>query len=862
MFGSINNCGLRNEVRALNTETWRRIDDSVADALELPAEQQRAFLTLRLADDEAALAEALSLVGEAEEADKLFSKGPASGLGGLTTGSRLGPWELLKPLGMGGMGVVWLARRVDGQAAMLAAIKLLPPALSGPIRGDRALLQSFLMEKQILARLQHPNIARLLDASAGAGESPNFVMEYVEGVPLMQYLAENSGDRLGLFLKICAAVEYAHANLIIHRDLKPQNILVEKSGEPKLLDFGIARILTNPEGDSSLTLRRAFSLDYASPEQIRGGLISTATDIYSLGLILFEMMTGERARRWHDKALGEVLSETDRFELAARHGLSPDLLAVLRKATASEVSRRYRSVSEFAADLSRFKDGMPVQARPAGLLYQLICFARRNVLAVAASSITLLLICALAAWGFASAGQAKSERAVAVEKSRQLQVALDAEQAARWAGEQQKKKAEQQEQLARLLGGLASDGQARAEARVRDLLRVFESVIVSARLDVSKLPGGTSASIKILEKSIEQLEVLEPTPAAKANFLLLRAEAHSQVANLYGGSNSNIGDKASAARHQDKAIELWKELHQLDPKNINWERAFLEARFEKSRRELGFIRTEDLGPWKLWSSEFESLYLRAPKSRLAARALAKFYFLRGTATMATQPRRRTDLENSLGLFQQGVEDLTADRVILRDVALAHKYLANIAGMEIELQMQHANEAVRLDRLRSTQDRSDTGAQMDLAFSLNAVADVQYRQKDYPAAQAGYLESFLIRKGLALSDPNNAQLLRSLIYPIRFHGLMSVRLKDWKALQLAVKELEWAAETSRPKADPLDWATLNYWKSLLAREANDQPGTCRYGREALRLLKSEPGKVWIENPQLLSALLQACPDQLN
>jgi hypothetical protein len=862
VFGSINNCGLPNEERVLNTETWRRIDDSVADALELPAEQQRAFLTLRLGDDEAALAEALSLVGEAEEADKLFSKGPASGLSGLTAGSRLGPWELLKPLGMGGMGVVWLARRVDGQAAMLAAIKLLPPALSGPLRGDRALLQSFLMEKQILARLQHPNIARLLDASAGAGESPNFVMEYVEGVPLMQYLEQSSANRLALFLKICAAVEYAHANLIIHRDLKPQNILVEKSGEPKLLDFGIARILTNPEGDSSLTLRRAFSLDYASPEQIRGGLISTASDIYSLGLILFEMMTGERARRWHDKALGEVLSETERFELPAQPGLSPDLLAVLRKATAAEVSRRYRSVSEFAGDVSRLMDGMPVQARPAGVLYQLSCFARRNVITVAASAMALLLICALAAWGFLSAGQAKSERAIAVEKSRQLQVALDAEQAARLAGEQQKKKAEQQEQLARHLGRLASDGQARAEARVRDLLRVFESIIVSARWDVSKLPGGTTAGIKMLEKTLTQLELLEPTPAAKANFLLLRAEAHSQVAELYGGSNSNIGNKDGASQHREKAIELWKELHGLDPNNANWDRALLEARFENNRRGLGLIRSEDAGPWSIWTKEHEALYRRAPKNRLVARALAKFYFLRGAATIATQPGRRNDLENSLRLFQQGVEDLNTDRYILRDMALAHKYLANVTGMEVDLRMQHAKEAVRLDRLRSIQDPSDTGAQMDLAFSLNAVADVQRLQKDYPAAQAGYLDSFLIRKALALSDPNNAQVLRSLLYPIRSHGLMSARLNDWNALKGAVKDFEWAAETSRPKADALDLATLNYWKSLLAREANDQPGTCRYGREALRLLKSQPGKVWLENPQVLSALLQACPDQLN
>ncbi len=841
----------------MKSETWRRIDDCLADALELPLEERRAYLSLRLGDDEAVLAEALKLVGQAEGAEKLFSKGPMAGLSGLVAGSRLGPWELVKPLGTGGMGVVWLARRVDGQATMMAAIKLLPPALSGPLRGDSDLLQRFLMEKQILARLQHPNIARLLDASAGAGESPNFVMEYVEGVPLMEYLGAGSVDRLGLFLKICGAVEYAHANLIIHRDLKPQNILVEKGGEPKLLDFGIGKILNDPAGDASITLLRAFSLDYASPEQIRGGLISTATDVYSLGLILFEVMTGERARRWHDKALGEVLAETDRFELQARDGLSADLLAVLRKATSLEESRRYRSVSELARDVARVRDGMPVEARPAGVFYQVSCFARRNVLTVVGSSVALLLICGLAVWGFVSAGQAQRERAVAVEKSRQLEVALGAEQAARLVGEQQRKKAEEQGELARHLGGIAKDGEARAEARVRDLLRVFESVIASARWDVSKLPGGTSAGIKMLEKALAQIEVLEPTPAARANFLLLRAEAHSEVAELYGGPNSNIGNNKGAAMHRQKAVELREELHRLDWKNLNWERTLLEARFEAVRRGLGVLDSEKLGLWKVWSVEFEGLYQRAPKNRLVSRALAKFYFARGAAFVLAQPQQRSDWERSLKLFQQGVEDLTIDRFVLRDMALAHKYLSNFTGMEIESRMHHAKEAVRLDRLRSNQDESDAGARMDLAFSVNALADVQNFQRDFAAAQPGYLKSFLIRKGLAISDPNNALVLRSLVYPIRWYGVMSARLKDWKALGGAVKEMEWAAETSRPKPGVLDLASLNYWKGLLAVEAGDRVGACGYGREASRLLEVEKGKGWVENPLVLNLLVARC-----
>lgn len=220
---------------------------------------------------------------------------------------------------------------------------------------------------------------------------------------------------------------------MIHRDLKPQNILVNGAGEPKLLDFGIGKILNDPAGDASVTLRRAFSLDYASPEQIRGGAISTATDVYSLGLILFEMVTGERARRWKDKALGEVLEESGRFALPWKAGISGDLRAVLEKATAVEERMRYRTVSDFAADVSRVMEGKPVEARAARGLYLLGCFVRRNRIAVGTGLLTLSLIVGLGAWGWVSARESKL-------RSMELQNALIAEKAARVEVEAAKKR--------------------------------------------------------------------------------------------------------------------------------------------------------------------------------------------------------------------------------------------------------------------------------------------------------------------------------------------------------------------------------------------------------------------------------------
>lgn len=820
----------------MKQETWRRIDECVADALEMPAGERIAFVKRALADDLDALDEALGLVGEAETAEDLFAKGPMAELVGFEAGARLGPWELVKPLGAGGMGVVWLARRVDGETSMMAAIKMIPPVLSGALWGDQDLQRRFLNEKMILARLQHPNIARLLDARAGAGDTPNFVMEYVEGVPLMEYARRKGVDKLGLFLKICDAVSYAHANLVVHRDLKPQNVLVDRDGEPKLLDFGIGKILNDAEGDGAVTLR-AFSLDYASPEQIRGGVISTQTDVYSLGLLLYELVTGERARRWNDKGLGAVLEESEKFVLPRKDGLSADLLAVMRKATEVSVARRYGAVAELRAEVERVIEGMPVEAREAGWMYPAICFTRRHWLAVSASVIGLALIVGLGIYGWVSEVRAE-------EKSRELEVVLKAEQEGRRAVELQR-------ELARKMERLAESREAQAEERLKDLLGVFGSLVASARWDISRLPGGIDASVKLLEEALGKIEALKVSEGTRQSYMSLRAEAHGQVAQMLTEVEGSTFSNGKWRMHREKALELRRALYQMAPQDLARERAFEEQRFLLALPDLPKGMASRRPEWDVFEKKFQSLMKREGNNPLLASLVGSFYFRRGMNSLPVNAGRKADFEAALRYFGEASKDLTT----MRNVALTHKYLAALAKGEERL--MHAVEALRLDRLRVEQDPNDVRAKLDLGFSIVSVADVHYFSGRKLEAQAGYREGYELRKQLAKLEPGNKRSLGALLYPVRLYGLASFALGDKKGLAYIAEEMEWVVETVQPATKAYDLASMNYWKAIVA---GDGPEGCGYFGEAMRLLERQKQDEWIHPVADLKERLKGCAER--
>ncbi|MBO9661689.1 serine/threonine-protein kinase [Dokdonella sp.] len=376
----------------MNTPSLDRYADDFERLRALPpAERETALAALPL-DDEAR-ATLRRLLDADTDADDPLARALGAGAARLAQprGDRLGPYRLIRELGAGGMGTVFLAERVDGGFAQRVAIKLLRgfPTADG--------LRRLRQERQILAGLDHPHIARLLDGGETADGQPWLALEYVDGVDLLAYAAQHAPrlrERLALFDAMLDAVGHAHQRLVVHRDLKPANVLVNAAGEIKLLDFGIARLVDLDAGAARETSTRVFSAGYASPEQREGRTVTTASDLYSLGVLLGELVGGR----------------ADRERAPAPLPLDAELAGILAKATDEDPARRYASAGEFRDDLDRYRDGRPVRAAPMTGAYRLRKFVGRHRVGVAAS-----LLAALALGLFVWRLDRERDRALAAE---------------------------------------------------------------------------------------------------------------------------------------------------------------------------------------------------------------------------------------------------------------------------------------------------------------------------------------------------------------------------------------------------------------------------------------------------------------
>ena len=452
----------------MTPERWTRVREIFDAALERPARVRDPYLRVVCAGDDEIRREVESLLASHESsadfletpaahlARALVSTGTHGDEGEYPPGYRLGPYQFERRIGRGGMGSVWLATRFDPEFKRSVAIKMVRRGMD-----SHEILRRFRMERQMLAVLDHPNIALLIDGGSTPEGLPYLVMEYVEGTPIDRYCEDRKvsiTERLKLFRAVCSAVQYAHQNLVVHRDIKVGNILVTADGIPKLLDFGIAKLLRSDTSTLDLTQTRPemrpMTLDYASPEQLRGDPITTATDIYSLGVLLYRMLTGKmpyglearsQAALRHAIAAQEPLppsavvladnqiaipEATQKIDLAVesrdkarkrlRRKLQGDLDMIVLKALRKEPHARYLSAEQFSEDIRRYLEGRPVIARMDTPGYRWGKFLRRNAIAVAAAVVIAAGLIGMTAFSRRETHQANAARVETERRASQV----------------------------------------------------------------------------------------------------------------------------------------------------------------------------------------------------------------------------------------------------------------------------------------------------------------------------------------------------------------------------------------------------------------------------------------------------------
>ncbi|HEX7333061.1 MAG TPA: serine/threonine-protein kinase [Pyrinomonadaceae bacterium] len=512
----------------MSPETWQEIKLIFNAAIELEPSEQSAFLDSACLD-----------AGTRREVERMLAADYATVLdhsplathsfaeGARLEGRRIGRYRIVGEVGRGGMGAVFAAVRDDGQFEQKVAVKVILSGLN-----TETIARRFRNERQILASLEHPNIARLLDGGMSDDGLPFYVMEFIEGEPIDDYCSARDLSlhaRLDLFRQVCAAVSYAHRRLIVHRDIKPSNILVTPSGQVKLLDFGIAKVVsrTNDGERGTATQLGLMTPAYASPEQFRGEQVTTATDVYSLGVVLYRLLTGQLPYNLTDLRLDQMLrlvceTEPPRPSQAIADGpqsLKGDLDNIVLKALKKEPDRRYESVEQLSEDLRRYLAELPVSARPDTFSYRASKFVKRNRVAVVAASLVFFALIA------GIVGTTYQARAARRERER-------------------------------------------AEKRFEQVRKLANNVVFKYHDAIADLPGATATREMLVKDALEYLDNLSQD--AQDNPVLAQelALTYLKIGNVQGETyRANLGDSAGALVSYGKSFEILESLVRKDNKN-------------------------------------------------------------------------------------------------------------------------------------------------------------------------------------------------------------------------------------------------------------------------------------------------------
>ena len=506
----------------------RLVEEIFLSALDHPAETREGFLDEACGSDRDLRNEVESLLACDPGADQFLESVVKKAAVSLQTdawiGRLLGPYRIVSEIASGGMGAVYLAERADEEFQKQVAIKV--------IRGggdDPHLMERFRAERQILARLEHPYIARLLDGGLTSDKRPYLVMEYVPGSPVHIYCKDHKlsvAQRCRLFLQICTAVSYAHRNLVVHRDLKPSNILVTAEGIPKLVDFGIAKVLSGDGIDRQQTVVAMARLtpDYASPEQVRGDPVTTATDIYSLGAVFYELLTGKRPHGLSTYTTSEILRSVCEAGIARpseavtetplRRQLSGDLDNIVLMAMHKEPGRRYLSAEALADDVKRYLDKRPVRARPDSFGYRTAKFIKRNRAGVVAGVFAVVAL-------------------------------LGGLMAASW-----------QAYEARRQHAAAEENRVRAEKRAEQLVALANHLLLDVYDRVNRLPQSKDVQLDIAQSTVRYLDQLSLEAQQDPRLLVVLAQAYKRLGDVLGYPLvRNLGDAPGALREYRSALK-------------------------------------------------------------------------------------------------------------------------------------------------------------------------------------------------------------------------------------------------------------------------------------------------------------------
>ncbi len=573
----------------MGVNNWSEVSEILVDCLEIKTFERQKYLdSLSLSSEMRAEVEKLLAIEEdVDNSLNLSAVDFSSGffneedVESAVIGQQFGAYKVISELGHGGMGAVYLATRTDGKFEQKVALKLLKREMN-----TSAIRRRFEQERNILASLEHPNIAHLLNAGTTNDKIPYIAMEYVEGLPIDDYCNQqklNLNQRLDLFREVCSAVDFAHRNLIVHRDLKPSNILVNEDGKPKLLDFGISKILSDEiENADSATITKlgVMTPSYASPEQIQSKSVTTATDIYSLGVILYELLSGHRPFETKEQDLKEIyqaIIETDpplpssmvdtvskKFKeiTEAKTKIHPkdepksflekpltgnelvetksnktlltnphtinlssgsirgDLDNIILKALRKEPERRYSSAKNLAEDIKRHLRGLPVTARPNTFTYRAEKFIKRNKVTVFAGAIVLLAIIGGLVTTLWQSQIAQAERV-------------------------------------------------KAEKRFNDVRTLANSFLFDLAPKIEKLPGSTPAREELISLALEYLDSLSKEASDDLELQRELAAAYEKVGDLQGNQmGSNLGDSEGAAKSYKKALNIRQKLYEQNPNEL------------------------------------------------------------------------------------------------------------------------------------------------------------------------------------------------------------------------------------------------------------------------------------------------------